>query len=385
MRHSNELTKIKSLVSESVWELFKECDVIIAGGTITSVFCNREVNDIDVYVRSEDDFFKFISMIYEGNDFKLIASNMTNRSILFYDKETKQDVQLIIYKFFPDVNAIFNNYDFTVNMGALNCGSELFQFHDDFFKHNSQRYLQFHTGTAYPLISALRVQKYVEKGYTISKAQMLRLLLTITKLNIMSWDELKDNIGGMYGLNMDEVFPETEEFSLEKSIEILDEVISDKKFITKYESISYHQIVDKHFSEYDDKRISATGIFFKNVTVDKDGRYLSAYNSKFEYKLGESVDGGKEGVYCYTGYDVISGIYNKYPANCILELECLTSNPSKNTIGDGNKYQLFGDVKVKAVYTHVDFIRKFKKGNEPTPKSNTTDVTNLFNKVLSGV
>lgn len=49
MRHSNELTKIKSLVSESVWELFKECDVIIAGGTITSVFCNREVREYDTY------------------------------------------------------------------------------------------------------------------------------------------------------------------------------------------------------------------------------------------------------------------------------------------------------------------------------------------------
>lgn len=359
MQTSNEVLRIKSLVSESVWELFQDCNVIIAGGAITSTFCNREVNDIDVYVRSEDDFFKFISSVYEGN-YKLIAANMTNRSILFRDKETKQDVQLIIYKFFPSIDDIFNDYDFTINMGALDCATETLQFHPEFFKHNAQRYLQFHTGTAYPIISALRVQKYIDKGYTISKTQMLRLLLTIGKLNINSWDELKDNVGGMYGLNMDEVFPETEEFSLDNAISVLDEIFSDNKFKTYYTAITYEQILEEYFSQYNDTRVSAKGTFFKNV-VDNDGKYLSAFNNKFEYKLYETVDGGKDGIYCYDGYDVVGGVYNSYPDNVILELKCLSDIQPRYTEYDKMKYQLYGNVVVVAKYTNIEFIRKYKK------------------------
>lgn len=48
MQYQNELRKLQKLVSKDVWELFEKHDVIIAGGAITSVFCNREVNDLDV-------------------------------------------------------------------------------------------------------------------------------------------------------------------------------------------------------------------------------------------------------------------------------------------------------------------------------------------------
>ena len=60
MNYSNELAKIKGLVSANVWKLFSSYNVIIGGGAITSVFCNREVNDLDIYLRSEDDLFSII-------------------------------------------------------------------------------------------------------------------------------------------------------------------------------------------------------------------------------------------------------------------------------------------------------------------------------------
>ena len=183
MQYQNELRKIKSLVSEDTWEILQMSNAIIAGGAITSVFCNRDVNDLDVYFRNEEDFCVFLDLVF-GGGFHLVACHMTNRSILFRDKVTKQDVQVIVYKFFENELAIFNDYDFTCNMGALSFGwkergypeDEQFVLHSKFMQHNSQRYLEFNTGTAYPLISALRVSKYAEKGYNISKAQMpLRL------------------------------------------------------------------------------------------------------------------------------------------------------------------------------------------------------------------
>jgi hypothetical protein len=335
-------------------------DAIIAGGAITSAFCNRDVNDLDIYLRSEDDFFGLITELYSESNFTLICANMTNRSILFRDKETKQDVQLIVYKFFPTVEDIFNDYDFTVNMGALSTSDDQFHFHADFFKHNSQRYLQFHTGTTYPLISALRVQKYKDKGYTISKAQMLRLLLTISKLEINSWEDIKDHCGGFYGLNMDEVFPEDKEFSLELAIETLDQVFSDNQFKTYFTSIYETDIYDKYFSKYNDIRIDANNLFFKNVRDDGNDVYSSPYKTTFKYIVGNSINGGDCGIYCYLGYDVLSGMYNHYDdGNVILQLEKFdNSDATKNT---GDKIQLMGEVIVVAKYTKLEFIRKFKR------------------------
>ncbi len=383
MQYDNELNKIKSLVSERTWELLKFYDAIIGGGAITSVFCNRDVNDLDIYLRSEDDFFKFITELYSDTDFTLISANMTNRSILFRDKETQQDVQLIVYKFFSTVEELFDDYDFTVNMGALSLLDEKFHFHDDFFKHNSQRYLQFHTGTTYPLISALRVQKYKDKGYTISKAQMLRLLLTISRLEINSWEDIKDHCGGFYGLNMDEVFPEDKEFSLDLAIETLDQVFGDNTFKTYFTSISEDDIIQKFFEKFNDTRINADTIFFKNVADDGDGNYFSSYRKSFKYEVGESVNGGLNGIYCYRGYDVLSGIYNAYKnGNVILELEKVNEKDDHIFSGGDNKIQLMGDVKVVAKYTKVDFIRKFKK---PSDK-NEIDLDNLkLNKLLRSI
>ena len=360
---SNELNKIKSSVSDTVWEALCEFDAIIGGGAITSVFCNRDINDLDIYLRSEGDFFGLIEYIYDSSNFSLIAANMTDRSILFRDRETEQDVQLIVYKFFKDANELFNDYDFTVNMGALNCKTEQFEFHDEFFKHNSQRYLQFHVGTTYPLISALRVQKYIDKGYSISKAQMLRILLTISALKLNSWDDIKDHCGGFYGLNMDEVFPEDKEFTLELAIETLDNVFGDNKFKTYFREISQNEIIDKFFENYhsNDLRVSSMGKYFKNVKDDGNGIYSSTYKKEFKYEVDKVVNGGANGIYFYEGYEVLTGIYNEYAnGNVILELE-LSKEQLESTNKSFNKLCVKGDVKVIGVYTKLEFFKKFKK------------------------
>jgi hypothetical protein len=363
MKTSNELAKIKNLVREEVWDILVESNAIIAGGAITSAFCNRDVNDLDVYLRSEQDFITFIDAVYENTSYKLLGTNITERSILFQDTQTRQDVQLIVYKYFPTVQDIFNDYDFTVNMGALECRTEQFTFHDEFFKHNSQRYLQFHTGTAYPIISLLRVQKYIDKGYKISKSQMLRILLTISRLDMNTWDQLKDEIGGMYGLNMDNIFPETEEFSMDKAIEILDEINADSKFKILSGRPTKDEIFKKIVPNYNPYARYHEGIFFKNV-LHKDGKYVSQYRNTFEYRVGEYVNGGVNGIYCYEGLDVVDGMYTDYTnnKNVILHLqpELPETVPAMVDIHQQPiKLQLMGNVKVVNVYTYKEFLEKF--------------------------
>lgn len=371
MQYKNEIKKLKQLVSSTTWDILEQSDAIIAGGSITSLFCNREVNDVDLYFRTQEQFEIFIDLVFEG-DFALIANNMTNRSILFKDKETNQCVQAIIYKWFPEVVDIFKDYDFTCNMGAFQFSDgelreEGLVLHEEFLKHNSQRYLEFNEGTAYPLISALRVQKYTDKGYTISKPQYLKILLAVAKVGIDSWAKLKDHIGGMYGLNLDEVFPETEEFSLDLAMQTLQEIEAD--VLVKWEcAIDKEQILDNlALKDIDDsKREKCSDRFFKNVGFDDNG-YFSGYAHSFKYAVGEIVNGGKNGVYCYNGYDVMKGYYNEL--GHILELEPIEDQSSvkkpekepRMPFYPETKNQLFGNVRVVAAYTRNEFIRKFKK------------------------
>lgn len=43
-----EKKKLKQTLGDNAWELFKQAGVFVAGGAVTSVFCNREINDIDI-------------------------------------------------------------------------------------------------------------------------------------------------------------------------------------------------------------------------------------------------------------------------------------------------------------------------------------------------
>ena len=144
------------------------------------------------------------------DSFSVHVSGLSQRTIVCVHKD--QMVQFMTFKYFPEVQDIFDTFDFTVCMGAYDCKTQEFFLHPDFFKHNSQRYLKFNAGTAYPLMSMMRVDKYREKGYSISKAELLRVLFACMDLNINSWEEAKEHIGGMY--DMSKAFEEDKEFTL---------------------------------------------------------------------------------------------------------------------------------------------------------------------------
>lgn len=195
----------------------------VAGGAITSLMTNTEINDVDIYFPSKESFSRFMAGMLSGDYGHHTIVHHTNRSVLFTN-HNELKAQAIVYRFFPTAEKIFDSFDFTVNMGAYCFGSGQFVFHKDFFRHNSQRFIGINTKTDYPLISALRVDKYRQKGYTTSKAQFLRLLLRITELELNSWDAVVDHIGGMYGIDPEKIFNRDKEFSLEEVIEQLNHI-----------------------------------------------------------------------------------------------------------------------------------------------------------------
>ena len=232
-----EKLKIKQLLGTDVYDMLKETKCVLAGGAITSLFCNREINDFDIYLTSKESLSQIFAQIYGVSEdeyiseFDLIAKFATKRSMLCVDKYHKQKIQIIHYKIHDSVESIFKSFDFDHVCGAFDFATEEFVLHENFLKSNSQRLMQFNPATDFPITSMMRVQKYKERGYTISKAQMLRIAFTIANKEYASWEDVKSEISGLYGIAPEDMFDETKTFGLEEVVLQLDKVILNDKYV----------------------------------------------------------------------------------------------------------------------------------------------------------
>ena len=232
-----EKNLIKKTIGEDVYSLLKDMKCILAGGAITSIFSEAEVMDYDLYFTDKEGLSRLIAQVFgvseEGHisPFDLIAKFATNRSMLCVDKYNKNKLQFIHYKIFKDAHDIFNSFDFEHVMGAFDFSTEEFVFHDNFFKSLAQRNIVFNPNTDFPIVSLMRVQKYKERSYKISKAQMLRIAFTIASQNYDSWEKVKSECAGMYGIAPDDLFDETKPFSLEEVVRQLETIVLNDKYI----------------------------------------------------------------------------------------------------------------------------------------------------------
>lgn len=174
---------------------FLPSGAFVAGGAVTSVFTNQPINDVDVYFKSREAFAAAVIDAYDDHRSWNVATS--KRAVTFANGNDV--MQFMYFDFFPTAQDIFKSFDFTICMGALDCDTKEWVLHEDFLKHNSQRFLRFNSGTRYPIASALRVLKYKERGYTIGKGEFLKIILAARCPEINSWEDLKDQIGGSYG------------------------------------------------------------------------------------------------------------------------------------------------------------------------------------------
>lgn len=322
-----EKNKLKAYLGDDIYNSLKKSKAIIAGGMISSLFTNKEINDVDVYFRDYNSLYLFADQTLSENH---VVSH-THKATQFIKKYLDNQilVQIIHYRTYEKVEDIFDTYDFTVCMGAYDFEIEEFILHPEFLKHNSQRILRFNSNTSYPLISAIRTQKYEDKGYKISKAEYFRVLMTCMTLNITSYDELKEQLGGMYGESYDRLFDDVkdEEFDLQVAIDrianfsksedyfkeyrpidyniddILDDLDKGERFVvTLKDGNKYRVINGEMLGDYESEK-EATELdineFYKDKKfykfVKKSGDSLeSFYRSTFKYLIGEEVKAEKE-------------------------------------------------------------------------------------------
>lgn len=379
-----EKNKLYAYLGEDLVAALRHHKAIIAGGTITSLFCNREINDIDVYFRDEDSVISFLSEIWDEG--RYIVSLTKKATQLMYGDI---NVQLIHFQYFNNPEEIFNTFDFTSCMAAFDFATEEFTLHPDFLKHNSQRILKFNSDTAFPIVSLLRVQKYEVKGYTISKPEFIRIILTCMNLNIDSYDELKEQLGGMYGVNYDKLFEDVEDndFDLQTAVDKIANISLSEEYFKKPVSLEFGDLDDildtiskkpKQVLEVNGKlfKIGYDGLlkkiekeppftikldtntyftetrFYKFVKKVNE-RYFSYYDDRFEYIIGQEAVGNKNSgsygehagkLHFNEQKDINSSTYVNYSSKALLEVSISPEN--------------FYDVKSHVMATKCQVIRE---------------------------
>lgn len=276
-----EKNLIKKTIGEDVYALLKDTKCVLAGGAITSIFSGTEVNDYDLYFTDKEGLSRLVAQVFGVSEedyiapFDLIAKFATNRSMLCIDKYSKNKLQFIHYKIFKDAQDIFNSFDFEHVMGAFDFATEEFVFHDNFFKSLAQRNIVFNSNTDFPVVSLLRTNKYKERGYNISKAQMLRVAFTIAGRNYDNWEKVKSECTGMYGIAPDDLFDETKPFSLEEVVRQLETVVLNDSYINT-ETPTFERCVELMAGNLSENFNNWYGKFEKPVEEDtKWGKFMT--------------------------------------------------------------------------------------------------------------
>lgn len=198
----------------------------IAGGAVLSAVTKNPIADYDIYPKNEKGREEVITTLLESNCFIVNISDraITFKSNILFNKDgTRMLVQVMILDLFPTAQSIFDFFDFTVCMAAYDCDTKQYIFHDDFYPDIASKTLRFNSNTKFPLASMIRVNKYRNKGYYISKFEDAKIALTIAKTGLpTSWDQLETQIGGVYGREL-KLQTDKIEFSYENAIKILSE------------------------------------------------------------------------------------------------------------------------------------------------------------------
>ncbi len=182
--------EIKELVCgvDCLWD-----NAWLAGGAVTSVFSGRAVNDYDLYFKS---FADLEASVHDAYDNGMWCLALTRRAITF--KGRGKAHQLMFFRFFKNAGDIFESFDYTACMGAIDGNSNL-TLHPRFLADLSARRLSFNPGTDFPLASAVRIAKYQERGFTIARKELLSVAAACAMKGVAGWDDVEDQVGGHYG------------------------------------------------------------------------------------------------------------------------------------------------------------------------------------------
>jgi hypothetical protein len=188
-----EATLLNKLIYDDLLELLKSYKALLAGGAITSIFSGSKINDFDLYFENE----KMLTPVKnyldnKNNGYKKVFSSSSASTYeaggRFFQLVHKKELLL------STPEALFNKFDFTICMGSFKFSEGEFYLHQDFLYDLARKNLNFNKNALNPVASLWRLQKYIQRGYSISSQNMLNLLVQATPIvaGIRTHHQLKE-------------------------------------------------------------------------------------------------------------------------------------------------------------------------------------------------
>jgi hypothetical protein len=202
---------------------------MIAGGACTSVFSDNQVNDLDIYFKSAEDYQKVVNKVMPSlKDNEYFAT-----SCAFSFKRNGVRIQLIKKIFASTPEGVMDNFDFTVCECVYLPKTQEFVMGENFLADLCGRRLVYNINAKYPIASLWRVNKYVKKGFKLAAIESIKLALCINNLNIKNYQDLKEQLEGIDTLFLAELTDvliknENKEYDLKTALDYMNQVLEQK-------------------------------------------------------------------------------------------------------------------------------------------------------------
>lgn len=233
----------------------------IAGGAIVSLLQDISPNDYDVYTQTkedcellaryyvdlfnwdnqvEQDEYRKAAVVVEDDQVKVIQPAMEGATIkqdvskfrpIFISPNAitlKGNVQLI-FRFYGEPEKLIQEFDFEHCTGYFHkVGWEnKLVLNEDMLMSVLTKELKYRHGK-YPVSSLLRLQKYIQRGYTIPTGELIKLALDISKLDLSNPKVFADQLSGVdLQLSADVLMAAKGEFDKVQGQTLLDQVSND--------------------------------------------------------------------------------------------------------------------------------------------------------------
>lgn len=260
----NEWVDSVSVTRQDVRQAINRCT--IAGGAIVSLLQDISPNDYDVYTKTkedcellaryyvelfnwdnqlEQDEYRKATVVVDGDKVKVIQPAMDGATIkqdvskfrpIFISPNAitlKGNVQLI-FRFYGEPEKLVQEFDFEHCTGYFHRVSwenvvyknELV-LNEDMLMSVLTKELKYRHGK-YPVSSLLRLQKYIQRGYTIPTGELIKLALDISKLDLSDSQVFSDQLSGVdLQLSADVLKAANNEFDKVQGQNLLDSVSND--------------------------------------------------------------------------------------------------------------------------------------------------------------
>jgi hypothetical protein len=143
----------------------------------------------EMYPNAGDRIAQYLDGAMQKNTGKYSVLAMTTNAITLTDQ-----IQIVL-RFVGPANEIHKNYDFvhTTNYFTESEGAILNQPALESILARELKYV----GSLYPICSVFRIKKFIQRGWTITAGEMLKIAWDISKLNLNDREVLQDQLTGV--------------------------------------------------------------------------------------------------------------------------------------------------------------------------------------------